>query len=116
MDTSTSVAASEARDEGRVDSPRGRPGELLAAVGFTVTALKTAPMALLEPRRLVADEGVVPALRIASRALRNPSALRRVLHMRRVFHRHRDHLGAISLLAAPRPVPALRRNPRWLPP
>ncbi|WP_218779587.1 hypothetical protein, partial [Streptomyces scabiei] len=88
----------------------------LAAVGFTVTALKTAPMALLEPRRLVADEGVVPALRIASRALRNPSALRRVLHMRRVFHRHRDHLGAISLLAAPRPVPALRRNPRWLPP
>ncbi|CAM5567625.1 class I SAM-dependent methyltransferase [Streptomyces aurantiogriseus] len=77
--------------------------ELLADEGFTVTAHKTAPMALLEPRRLVADEGLVPALRIAGRALRNPAALRRVLHMRRVFQRHSTHLGAISLLAVPTP-------------
>ncbi|MFF6783736.1 methyltransferase domain-containing protein [Streptomyces sp. NPDC012510] len=77
--------------------------ELLATEGFTVTAMKTAPMALLEPRRLIADEGVVPALRIVGRALRHPAALRRVLHMRRVFHRHRDHLGAISMLAVPTP-------------
>ncbi|MDW4908549.1 hypothetical protein RB628_25220 [Streptomyces sp. ADMS] len=60
-------------------------------------------MALLEPRRLVADEGLVSALRIAGRALRNPSALRRVLHMRRDFQRHSAHLGAISLLAVPTP-------------
>ncbi|MFK4104235.1 class I SAM-dependent methyltransferase [Streptomyces sp. NPDC019531] len=77
--------------------------ELLADEGFTVTAHKTAPMALLEPRRLVADEGLIPALRIAGRALRNPAALRRVLHMRRVFRRHSAHLGAISLLAVPTP-------------
>lgn len=77
--------------------------ELLADEGFTVTARKTAPMALLEPRRLVADEGLFPALRIAGRALRNPAALRRVLHLRRVFRRHRAHLGAISLLAVPTP-------------
>ncbi|KOU77236.1 hypothetical protein ADK57_02965 [Streptomyces sp. MMG1533] len=77
--------------------------ELLADEGFTVTAHKTAPMALLEPRRLVADEGLIPALRIAGRALRDPAALRRVLHMRRVFQRHSAHLGAISLLAVPTP-------------
>ncbi|MFE1895123.1 class I SAM-dependent methyltransferase [Streptomyces yangpuensis] len=78
--------------------------ELLGDEGFTVTAHKTAPMALLEPRRLVADEGLIPALRIASRALRDPAALRRVLHMRRVFQRHSAHLGAISLLAVPTPT------------
>ncbi|MFF2516538.1 class I SAM-dependent methyltransferase [Streptomyces sp. NPDC058086] len=79
---------------------------LLADEGFTVTARKTAPMALLEPRRLVGDEGLVPVLRIAGRVLRDPAALRRVMHMRRVFQRHRAHLGAISLLAVPtRPQP-----------
>jgi hypothetical protein len=61
-------------------------------------------MALLEPRRLIDDEGLLPALRIAGRALRDPAALRRVLHMRRVFRRHRAHLGAISLLAVPTPT------------
>jgi hypothetical protein len=75
--------------------------ELLADEGFTVTARKTAPMALLEPRRLIADEGLVRALGIVGRALRDPAARRRVLHMRRVFRRHRAHLGAISLVAVP---------------
>ena len=60
-------------------------------------------MALLEPRRLVADEGLFRALGIAGRALRNPGALRRVMHMRRVFRRHRTHLGAISLRAVATP-------------
>ncbi|MFJ5560736.1 methyltransferase domain-containing protein [Streptomyces sp. NPDC093250] len=77
--------------------------ELLTTEGFTVTARKTAPMALLEPRRLIDDEGLLPALRIAGRALRDPAALRRVLHMRRVFRRHSAHLGAISLVAVPTP-------------
>ncbi|MXM65350.1 methyltransferase domain-containing protein [Streptomyces sp. HUCO-GS316] len=77
--------------------------ELLAEEGFTVTSRRTAPMALLEPRRLIADEGLLPALRIAGRALRDPVALRRVTHMRRVFQRHSAHLGAISMLAVPTP-------------
>ncbi|MEU9244245.1 class I SAM-dependent methyltransferase [Streptomyces sp. NPDC048385] len=80
--------------------------ELLTSEGFTVTARRTAPMALLEPRRLIDDEGLVPALDIAGRALRDPAALRRLLHMRRVFQRHSTHLGAISLLAVPTPTRA----------
>ncbi|MEV0170562.1 methyltransferase domain-containing protein [Streptomyces sp. NPDC050803] len=75
--------------------------ELLADEGFTVTARRTAPMALLEPRRLVADEGIGHALGIVGRALRDPAARRRVTGMRRVFRRHRAHLGAISLVAVP---------------
>ncbi|GGI94335.1 class I SAM-dependent methyltransferase [Streptomyces brasiliensis] len=74
---------------------------LLSAEGFTVTARRTAPMALLEPRRLTADEGLVGAARITGRALRDPAARRRVLEMRRVFRRHQAHLGAISLIAVP---------------
>ncbi|MEU6548822.1 class I SAM-dependent methyltransferase [Streptomyces sp. NPDC046915] len=76
---------------------------LLADEGFTVTARRTAPMTLLEPRRLVTDEGLLPALRMAGRALRHPAALRRVTHIRRVFRRHSAHLGAITLLAVPTP-------------
>ncbi|MGX4693871.1 class I SAM-dependent methyltransferase [Streptomyces sp. JNUCC 63] len=75
--------------------------ELLATEGFTVTARRIAPMALLEPRRLVADEGLARTLRIAGRALRDPAALRRTLRMRRTFRRHRAHLGAIALVARP---------------
>ncbi|GGN88220.1 methyltransferase [Streptomyces albiflavescens] len=74
---------------------------LLAAEGFTVTARWRAPMALLEPRRLIADEGFENAVRIAGRALRDPAARHRVLEMRRVFRRHRAHLGAIGLIAVP---------------
>lgn len=74
---------------------------LLTDEGFTVTAWKTTPMALLGPRRMVADEGLVRALAIARRALPDPTARRRVREMRRVFRRHRAHLGAISLIARP---------------
>ncbi|RMB81847.1 class I SAM-dependent methyltransferase [Streptomyces shenzhenensis] len=74
---------------------------LLAAEDFTVTTRRRTPMALLEPRRLIADEGFGQAMRIAGRALRDPVARHRVLEMRRVFRRHRAHLGAISLIATP---------------
>ncbi|MFF8925925.1 class I SAM-dependent methyltransferase [Streptomyces longwoodensis] len=81
-------------------TPRGWVG-LLASEGFTVTARWRAPMALLEPRRLIADEGVAHAARIAGRAMRDSAARRRALEMRRVFQRHQAHLGAISIIAAP---------------
>ncbi|MFI2433543.1 class I SAM-dependent methyltransferase [Streptomyces sp. NPDC018693] len=80
------------------------PGDwsaLLTDEGFTLTARRTAPMALLEPRRLVADEGLAGALGIVGRALRDPVAGRRVTRMRRVFRRHQAHLGAISLIGRP---------------
>ncbi len=81
-------------------SPTGW-SDLLAAEGFTVVGRKTAPMALLEPRRLIADEGLAGALGIVGRVVRDREARQRVLAMRRVFRRHHAHLGAISLLAIP---------------
>jgi SAM-dependent methyltransferase len=72
---------------------------VLEAEGFTVEAQATAPMLLLEPRRMVADEGFGGALMVAFNILRKPEARRRVVAMRRVFQKHRDKLSAITLVA-----------------
>jgi SAM-dependent methyltransferase len=72
---------------------------LLAAHGLVVDHVDTAPMALLEPRRIVADEGLVGALRFARNLLTNHDARRRALAMRRTFHTHRAHLVAVAITA-----------------
>jgi SAM-dependent methyltransferase len=72
---------------------------LLAAHGLVVDAVATAPMALLEPRRLIADEGRLGALRFAKNLITNPDARRRVLRMRRTFRTHRERLAAVGIVA-----------------
>ena len=57
-------------------TPRGWAAPL-AAEGFTVTAHRRTPMALLEPRRLISDERFTQTLGIAGRALRDPAPCRR---------------------------------------
>ena len=71
---------------------------LLESEGFSVQAQAQAPMRLLEPWRIVQDEGMLGALRFAVNLLCNREARRRVLAMRRVFSKHRDHLAAVMLL------------------
>jgi len=73
--------------------------ELVEEAGFRVVDEWTAPMALLRPRRLVADEGVARAVRIAANVARDRDARRRVLAMRATFRRNADHLGALGLVA-----------------
>lgn len=72
---------------------------LLQSEGFTVQAVETAPMSLLEPGRLIRDEGVAGALRFAFNLLRDSEARERVLEMRSVFRRQRHVLGAVAILA-----------------
>jgi len=71
---------------------------LLEAEGFSVQTQAQAPMHLLEPRRLVQDEGMFGALRFAFNLLCNREARRRVLAMRRVFSKYRNHLAAITFV------------------
>ena len=71
---------------------------LLESEGFSVQAEAHAPMHLLEPWRIVQDEGMFGALRFAFSLLCNREGRRRVLAMRRVFSRHRDHLAAVMLV------------------
>jgi hypothetical protein len=72
--------------------------ELLAADGLQVTAVATAPMHLLEPRRLVQDEGLIGAMRFVWNVARNPLARQRVVGMRRMFRKYRNHLAAIAIV------------------
>jgi SAM-dependent methyltransferase len=72
---------------------------LLEAQGLVVDHVDTAPMALLEPRRILADEGLVGALRFARNLLVRPDARRRVRAMRRAFRAHRPHLVAVGITA-----------------
>ncbi len=72
---------------------------LLQSEGFSVQSVDTAPMSLLEPSRLIRDEGVAGALRFAWNLMRDSEARQRVLEMRAVFRRQRHLLGAVAILA-----------------
>jgi len=72
---------------------------LLEAEGFSVQTEAQAPMHLLEPWRIIQDEGLFGALRFAFNFLCNRDARHRVLGMRRVFRRNRDHLAAAVFVA-----------------
>lgn len=72
---------------------------LLAGHGLVVQHVATAPMALLQPRRVIADEGLVGALRFAKNVLTQPDARKRVLAMRNTFRRHRERLTAVAIVA-----------------
>lgn len=67
--------------------------------GLRVKWSASAPMHLLEPRRLLRDEGIGGGLRIAFNVATNPSLGGRILAMRRLFRKYEKHLGAISIVA-----------------
>lgn len=72
---------------------------LLEDAGFKVECEAFAPMHLLNPLRLIRDEGLGGALKFVINVLRNPDARRRVLSMRRVFRTHEEHLSAVAFVA-----------------
>lgn len=72
---------------------------LVEGAGFEIQKTETAPFHLLEPRRVLADEGLWGTLRIVAKTLRNGAARKRVLAMRRAIRRHQNHLAAITFVA-----------------
>jgi hypothetical protein len=73
--------------------------ELLEAAGLTVVAEHTLPMHLLEPWRIVKDEGLFRAIRFAWNVATHSAARKRVLNMRRVFRKYGQNLAAIAIVA-----------------
>ncbi len=73
--------------------------QLLAEAGLRVVAESQAPMHLLEPRRLIADEGLLGVARIACNLARRPAARARVKTMRRLFRKYTEQMGAIAFVA-----------------
>ncbi|MFE3545752.1 class I SAM-dependent methyltransferase [Nocardia sp. NPDC059177] len=72
---------------------------LLTAGGFVVETVDFAPMALLQPRRVLADEGLRGTARIIRNVLRDKPARQRVLAMRATFTTHKRALTAIAVIA-----------------
>ncbi|APT85020.1 class I SAM-dependent methyltransferase [Corynebacterium aquilae] len=70
---------------------------LAADAGLTMRDHYQTDMALLEPRRLIADEGL-GVVTIAKNLVTKPAARSQVLAMRAAFRRHREHLGAIGAI------------------
>lgn len=76
--------------------------ELLESQGLTIQEECTNEFHLLEPKRIIQDEGIRGAMRIAFNILRYPQARRRVLTMRSVLRRHAQHMAAIMLIGVKR--------------
>lgn len=72
---------------------------LLEQCGFEVEQEFRAPMHLLEPLRMIADEGILGAARIVGNLLLDSELRRRVLAMRRLFRRYQNQLGAVGFIA-----------------
>lgn len=72
---------------------------LLQRGGLEVEAEFRAPLRLLEPTRIIADEGIAGSLRIGLNLLLNRQPRQRVLCMRRTFRKYQNHLGAIAFRA-----------------
>lgn len=71
--------------------------------GLKVNWCGQAQMHLLEPKRVLRDEGFRGVLRIAFNMATNPVLRQRILAMRRLFRKYGEHLGAISLVGRREP-------------
>ena len=72
---------------------------MLESVGFRVEYTSSNKMALLEVRRVIADEGILGFLRIITNVARNPAARKRILAMRATFKANQEYLCAVGLVA-----------------
>lgn len=73
--------------------------QLLINEGFKIKEVIYNPMHLVEPKRIIDDEGFFRALRIFINMILHPSAAKRVKQMRKVFNTHSNDMHAIAIVA-----------------
>lgn len=78
---------------------------LLVDHGFEIQERHQEPLHLLEPRRIIRDEGVIGTLRFVGNVLRDRKARARVKAMRGAMRANAASLEAIGLVAVRGPVP-----------
>jgi ubiquinone/menaquinone biosynthesis C-methylase UbiE len=93
------AALATAIHHGVVIPTRAEWCQMLVENGFRVRQTMPAPMHLLEPHRVLKDEGVFRTLAIAGRLLTCADARKRVAAMRRIFRRFEADLQAIAIVA-----------------
>ena len=72
---------------------------MLENAGFTIEWVGFEPMALLSPRRNLADEGLLGVARIIKNVLRDKDLRQRILTMRATFNEYKDQLTGIAVVA-----------------
>lgn len=72
--------------------------ELFEKNGLKVLWCAEAELELLEPRRMLQDEGIVRCLRIALNVAKDSTLRQRIFAIRGIFRKYREHLGAISIV------------------
>lgn len=72
---------------------------LLQEEGFDIVKVETNAMALLEPKRVLADEGLLCMLKIMFNVLTHGDLRKRILQMRRTFRKHKNDINAVAIVA-----------------
>ena len=73
--------------------------QLFEQQGLDVIWCGEADLNLLEPGRMLQDEGILRCLKIVCNVAKDPVLRQRILAIRRIFRKYREHLGAISIVA-----------------
>lgn len=71
---------------------------LFTEAGLSVRTVRTGPMRLLEPGRVLSDEGLARTALFLFRLATEPRARKRVLEVRRCFRRHAAGLRSIAIV------------------
>ena len=73
--------------------------QLFEQQGLDVIWCGEADLNLLEPGRMLQDEGILRCLKIVCNVAKDPVLRQRILAIRRIFRKYREHLGAVSIVA-----------------
>lgn len=72
---------------------------LLEKEGFKILKIERSPLRVLEPSRIIDDEGFFRALKIGMNVMTHPKIRKRILEMRRTFKSNDKNLNAVAILA-----------------
>lgn len=73
--------------------------KMLENENFKVVKIAQNPMHLLEPKRVIQDEGFFRTLKIMFNILRNKDIRGRIINMRKTFKKHQEHINSIAIVA-----------------
>ena len=73
--------------------------ELLKNEGFKIKEVYSSPMHLLEPKRVISDEGFFRTLKIGFNILTHPEAKKRIMKIRSIFREYETHMAAFGIIA-----------------
>lgn len=73
--------------------------QLLVDEGFEIVKVDSNAMALLEPKRVLADEGLFRTMKIIFNVLTHGNLRKRILQMRQTFKKHKNDINAVAIVA-----------------